>query len=157
MPDDAERVPASATLSELDPVQPTEELLRRVLYGTKKYNPSKSPPIMLGAFMPSRRDTDGLSLNRTACGVDAHLLKEAAPESIREKCGVIAILASTILEAGLEIRPDPIEGELPGHVLLPQLNYQDSESADEATRNRIRAWSQTLAARAYRLIEPLKK
>lgn len=107
--------------------------------------------------MPSKRDTDGLSLNRSACGVDANLMKESAPESIREKRGVVGIRASSIQDAGLEIRPDPIEGELPGHVLLPQISFHDSESPNDEIRNRIRAWAQTLAARAYRLIDPSKK
>ena len=82
------------------PVDNIEILMRRILKRLAEYDRGKTPPLQAGAFLPTKRDNDGLSLNRQLSEhrksfLTAESLKNwhEVPENIRETCGVIAILA----------------------------------------------------------------
>ena len=128
-------------------IRPDELLMRRVLPRKKDFRATLTPPIQEGAFWPGPNDHDGLSLSRRRSEVFGHFLSEwqfkAActhpDQNLRERCGVCAILAGAAQAIGLEVRPDPIIPDDPGHVLLPQITYQEFQESAEG-RQRILVW-----------------
>jgi len=156
-PADSEKPLETILKAEADLITADEELMRRILFGRKfGFHPKENPPVLLGAFMPRRDETEGISMNRRACGVEPIALKNAAPLQVREKCGVVSLLVEAVETAGLHVASLPEPSGLPGHVVIPELNSTDSESVDEQKRNRVRAWAQSLASAATTLIEARK-
>src|SRR5689334_19059240 len=93
------------------PVDGGEELMRRVLKRLAEYDRGKTPPLQAGAFLPTKRDGDGLSLNRRLSPHRTTFLTpqqlknwHEAPDSIRETCGVVAVLAQVAREIGLTVK-----------------------------------------------------
>lgn len=151
------------TMADSSEVQDHEELLRRILRRLAEYNGNLNPPLQAGAFHPTKRDIDGLSLNRRYS--DAHptfptpeVCKNwpEVPQNIRETCGVLGIFASGVRSVGLTIEPNP--ATLPGHVLIPELNYNRFEGtlSTDDSRLQIIAWALQLSRLARIHISPGK-
>jgi len=103
---------------------------------------------------------DGLSLSsrRSDCNPgfrDEDMFKSACThpdEKMRSGCGVAAILVETARAIGLDVKPDPILPEDPGHVLLPQINIRDFDGSIES-RRRILEWiGQLIDAASLRIL-----
>jgi len=128
-------------------VRSEELLLRRILPRKLYYRATSAPPIQETAFWPGPRDRDGLSLFRRRSEAFAHFLDEwefkaacTHPDAnLRENCGVCAVLAEAARDIGLEVRPDPIVPDDPGHVVLPQINFPAFDGSIEG-RRRILVW-----------------
>jgi hypothetical protein len=76
------------------------------------------------AFKPTRDDTDGLSLQRERELTEAGM-GSAAMSAAGRKPGeyfIIRLQAKVYLDLGLRIVPDQSEGDLPGHVVIPELS-----------------------------------
>lgn len=137
-----------------------ELLMRRLLPRKEHFRKRHSPPIQERAFWPGPRDLDGLSLSsrrteRDPGFLDEHQFQSACThpdEKMRNGCGVVAILAETARAIGLEVKPDPILPEDPGHVLLPQINIRDFDGPIES-RRRILEWiGQLIDAASQRIL-----
>lgn len=111
-------------------VEDHETLMRRLLKRLAEYNRDKTPPLQGGAFHPTKRDTDGLSLNRRLSDQFASFLEPSdlknwhqVPEGIRDTCGLVAVLAKQARDLGLTVEPDP--ASTPGHVLIKEINWEE--------------------------------
>jgi hypothetical protein len=164
MPTSPEDAPADEPPSaDQLPVGDDEELMRRFLEGRKNYDRRKEPPLQAGTYLPSKRDGDGLSLNRRVSAARPSFLTPSqlktwheVPENIRETCGVVGVMAAAVREVGLTVEPDP--ASTPGHVLIRQLNWDDFAGSRETNESRdaILYWALRLAQVARVLIPPGK-
>lgn len=164
MPTETTQTPSGDPLPDDSlPVDDNESLMRRVLKRLAEYDRGKTPPLQAGAFLPTKRDNDGLSLNRRVSVQYKSFLApdglknwHEVPESIRETCGVVAVLAKVAREIGLTVKPDP--ATTPGHVLIEEINWNQFAGVDqtEASRERIIEWALQLARHAEVLIAPGK-
>lgn len=163
MPTESTQAIGDNSSDDQTPVADSETLIRRILKRLPDYNREKTPPLQAGAFFPTKRDDDGLSMNRRVSSehpqfLDAEQLKNwhEVPDGIRETCGVLAISAATVREVGLTITPNPSSS--PGHVLVEEINWADFEEneANDEARTRILGWALQLAKRADILIAPGK-
>jgi hypothetical protein len=106
-------------------VDPGESILRRIPPNPDHYNPSLDPPISAFSFRPNKNDVDGISLYR-----EHFTSVEALANSGRKPPYIVARLnASDIFALGLSLDPTPGEGDLPGHVVIPELSvsaYQNN-------------------------------
>ena len=148
---------------DLLPVEGGELLMRRILKRLAEYDREKSPPLQIWAFLPTKRDIDGLSLNRRICDQHKTFLTPESlknwyevPVNIRETCGVVAVLASAAREIGLTVKADP--ATTPGHVLIEEINWDDFAGArhTNVSRERIFEWALQLTRNADVLIAPGK-
>lgn len=129
-------------------LRPDELLMRRFFLSKKHYRPAFTPPIQEGAFHPGKNDKDGLSLSRRRTELfttffDEWQFKAACThpdDNLREHCGVCAVLVEAAHHLGLEVRPDPILPDDPGHVILPQITYTAFSEGTEELRGQIRIW-----------------
>ena len=148
---------------DLLPVEGSESLMRRILKRLVEYDREKSPPIQIAAFLPTKRDIGGLSLNRRMS--DQHkifLTPESlknwheVPENIRETCGVVAIIASVAREIGLTVKTDL--ATTPGHVLIEEINWNDfaGDRRTDESHDKILGWALQLTRNAVVLIAPGK-
>lgn len=144
-------------------VEDGEALMRRVLKRLAEYDRGKTPPLQAGAFLPTKRDNDGLSLNRRLSDQRRSFLTpeglknwHEVPDNIRETCGVVAVLAEVARDIGLTVKPDP--ATTPGHVLIEEINWDQfaGDQHTDASRERIIGWALQLAKRADVLIPPGK-
>ena len=144
-------------------VDDNELLMRRIRKRLGDYDSTRSPPLQESAFLPSKHDDTGLSLNRRVSEDHPGFLTpigliEACPvPSIRETCGVIEILTEAARRIGLQVIPKP--ASTPGHVEIPEINYPEFEGAKstEGTRAQIRIWVAQLIEVASVLIPPGKR
>jgi len=62
------------------------------------------------------------------------------------KCYVARLLVETVRNLGVSVIPDPQPHQLPGHSLIPELNYGDcSQKADRLLQQRLKELQQALA------------
>ena len=101
-----------------DPIDREEKLLRLIPKDWHKAN----KPIPFGriAFQPRDRDEDGLSLYREKW-VTAHRL--VSTRRSPEKWFVVRLKVKDIL--GLKVTLKPTVGDLPGHVVIAEMNTSD--------------------------------
>ncbi len=137
--------------------------MRRILKRLAEYDREKSPPIQIAAFLPTKRDIDGLSLNRRISGQHKTFLTpenlknwHEVPDNIRETCGVVAVLATSAREIGLTVKTDP--AGTPGHVLIEEINWDDfaGDRHTNESRERILEWALQLIRNADVIIAPGK-
>jgi hypothetical protein len=120
---------AGSGMSEADPVERHEFLLRRIHFHQYKERPRD--PILRTAFTPAPNDTDGLSVYRetfcTACE-----LAEAASKPSSDYY-VVRLCAGDVLDAcGCTLRPDPRPPPSPaGHTLIPEISRQTAKASRE--------------------------
>ena len=132
---------------EIDPpVEPAEFLLRRFASAPDQFDHAGKFP-RIGALLPTKNDADGLSLFREGDQfvTPARLLELALNPRVRQYGGVLAILALRFRELGLSIVPRPTE--IPGHVVIPEMNRVDYDAAREH-KNRIHEWADRLVRAA---------
>ena len=114
--------------SEDEPVTDDEWLLRRVW--RDRFRTDSNPIIKPRAFEPrfdkNARDidTDGISLYRLACVNDPTDILSLVAEDKRGSIGIVRVSVAFLKSLGLTVlcRPRP---EIPGHVVLPELNAED--------------------------------
>jgi hypothetical protein len=124
-----EPVPALAPRNDSSPVDARERLLRRV--ARNDYKPDLPVSVQRGGFVPSKYDTDGLSLFREDF-VTPEAVAAAGPSP--NGYAVARLLVQDLLDLklpgglSLTVVPAPDPDQPPGHCLIPQLNrsYHDS-------------------------------
>lgn len=124
-----------------EPLADSELVYRRV---PESYypEPSEGKPDLL-AFRPRKEDIRGISLARAK-----YISIETAARSGASKPFFVAVLQVTELrQAGLEVLPDPKEGE-PSHCLIPQIRHDTKR--DSATLE----WQKLLAEKLCRMEGP---
>jgi hypothetical protein len=116
-----------------DSVAPDESVLRKIVKAPGFYDPQKSPPIERGAFTPNRNDVDGLSffLEREM-SIEA-MIESAAPRPASELV-VIRLHAKDVYALGLTLRRTFNPGDLPGHVIIPEINWNDYQTRKTALK-----------------------
>ena len=117
--------------AEHDSVSQDEKVLRRILKNPEYYKPGLPIPIQYRAFYPTKEDEDGLSLFRELFTTAGDVAKGKNPKGY----AVARLLVAAINELDLTVLPDPQpQPELPGHSLIPELNYNDKEKNKAAKR-----------------------
>lgn len=100
------------------PVTPDEYILRRILNREDYYKPDLPIPVQRVAVGPSSKDENGISVYREKF-VTAQQVAEAG--EYESGYYVARFRAQDAMDLGFTITPDPVEDELPGHSLIPQL------------------------------------
>jgi hypothetical protein len=163
MPTEPIQAGSSSSSDDLLPVDHAEVLIRRVLKRLNEYDRGKTPPLQAGAFFPTKRDDDGLSMNRRNTPEHPQFLTpeqlknwHEVPEGIRQTCGVLAISTSIVRNSGLTVTPSP--ASTPGHVIIEELKWGDFEENEhnDQKRTQIMAWALQLAKQADMPILPGK-
>lgn len=104
---------------ESDPVSPDEFILRRIPNLPNYINLSLPIPVTNAGFSPTNDDVDGLSVYR-----EKFVTAKEIAEAGRSDAGyyVVRFKAEDLLNLGMTLDPDPQEGELSGHTLIPELS-----------------------------------
>jgi len=110
-----------------NPIAPDQPILRKVFKGPGFYAPQKSPPIERGAFTPNKNDTDGLSFYLESV-LPIEALIAASPSSPARAWLVIRFRAKDIYDLGLTLVRTTDPDDLPGHLVIPELNWNDYET-----------------------------
>lgn len=117
-----------------------EPLYRRIPIANNWYD-EKTETLDAEAFLPSRRDVDGLSISRGKS--DAHT-EFLSPEQFarigqcRHGYYVAEVSAGSLKEFGILIKTAPTDDD-PGHCILPQFKYTKPRS------KQINDWAEILA------------
>ena len=93
---------------------------------------SRTLPLSAGAFTPNEEDTDGLSLYLEA-ELSIEELLAASPRPA-DQYVVVRLKASDIYSLGLTLARTDYPGDLPGHVVIPEINRQDYEDRQKKPR-----------------------
>lgn len=101
---------------------PNETVLRRIPVVPGQFNPEKKPPVGKGAFIPNANDTDGLSFF-LECETSAYKLIAAAKPG--RDYQVARFKISEILGMGLTINLSQGPDDMPGHMIVPEINAID--------------------------------
>jgi hypothetical protein len=114
---------------ETDPIAADEWLLRLVI---RDRFTARVPTISQNTFEPRVKgrepDTNGLSFFRRDCLNDPADALLAMPEEKRPHYGIVQVPVSMLAGLGLSVTNDPIP-EVPGHVVIPELNSTDYATA----------------------------
>ena len=115
------------------PIDPDEPILRRIPVKQGYYDPRKVPPVEAGSFRPNSNDTDGLSfyLEREISAQD--LAASGNPDT---QYVVARLLARDLCAQGLTLVADQQPGDLPGHLITPEINIHTYSNSH--TRPRIK-------------------
>jgi hypothetical protein len=129
-------------------IDPSEPILRRTIRAPGYYNPDKNPPLERGAFTPNERDDDGLSFYLEREQSIDNLVRSAnrAPGTVL----VIRFTAGDIYAMGLTLKRVMRDGDLPGHVVVPEMNYADYQ--DKNRKGRIKEAASSLVTLGLRNI-----
>jgi hypothetical protein len=130
------------------PIDPDEPILRRIPINPGYYSPTKAPPVERGAFVPRPIDVDGLSFYLEREISPAELV--AAVQNARCRFVVARMRASDIYGLGLSLVTTMEPGDLPGHMIVPEINFATYH--DRAQRQRMKEWGAALAEIASRNI-----
>ncbi len=113
-------------------IEPDEAIIRRIRKCPGYYNPLKNPPIERGAFTPNKNDEDGLSF---------YLERELSVEGLLAASNrpaidyvIVRLKASDLYELGLSLDRTNNPDDLPGHVVIPEINFQDYEDPRQKPR-----------------------
>ena len=127
-------------------ISPDEPVIRRIPKSPGFYDSHKTPPILRGAFTPNQRDTDGLSFF-----LERELPIEALLANSRhtaEECLIVRLKASDIYDLGMTLARTNKTGDLPGHVVVPELNIRDYEK--KQLKQRLKECGKRLADLAWK-------
>lgn len=125
--------------SDVNPIAENEVLYRRipeVWCGTNQ--------LVLEAFLPTKSDTDGLSLARECVGAVG-----AAATGRQGKQFYVGELRPTDLPQGLSIIADANE-----HAFIPEMNHAARQSDVKETREQLRQWAEILRQRCKNVLGP---
>jgi hypothetical protein len=116
------------------PIDPDEPILRRIPIVPGYFDPAKAPPVQAGAFRPHPNDHDGLSFYRERELSVAELVAKTnkAPGSF----AIARLKARELMDLGLTLQPKQEEGDLPGHLIVPEINVNTYN--DPAQRHRVK-------------------
>jgi hypothetical protein len=90
-------------------------------------------PILPRAFRPSGSDTDGLSVYLDdASGGPAPAELAASGRGGRDSYVVVAIRVADLRAIGLTVVAKDIPDGLPGHAIIPELNWNDYQSGKQS-------------------------
>lgn len=97
-----------------------EFVLRRILNREDYIDLSLNIPVQRNAIAPTRQDIDGVSVYR-----EKFVTPEEVSKSGTNPAGyyVVRFNVGVLRKLGLDVIPDPVEGELLGHALIPQLCF----------------------------------
>ena len=130
---------------ESDPVGDDEFLLRAIPNSVNYIKQSMQAwRIDPYAFRPNKnRDPDGMSFFR-----EDFVSRRKVSKACRHPDGarVARLRAKDVRALDVTIKPDPRDDELPGHVIIPEMNF--AASKDQARRRKIQDLEQKLAALA---------
>lgn len=112
--------------AETDPIT-DDEWLVRLVWGDRLTN--RVPVISPNAFEPRATETEGISLYRLDCLNDPTDALMPIQESKQPRYAIVKIPVSLLISLGLSTQPQP--GQVPGHVVVPELNITDY-NADKA-------------------------
>jgi hypothetical protein len=125
------------------PIDPDEFLLRRIPVQKGYYDPEKAPPVEAGAFRPNPNDIDGISIYRE------RLLSVSALVAGTDKAAsgftIARLVARDLLALGFTLEPKQEEGDLPGHVIVPEINVATYKDPDLQKRGRVKNLCKSLA------------
>ncbi len=117
-----------------------EPILRRIPKAPGFYASQKVPPLERGAFTPNERDDDGLSF---------YLERELSIEELVRRATrppteivVIRLVADDVYKLGLTLVRVLREGDEPGHVVIPEINWHDYQ--DKNLKRRIKEAANSL-------------
>lgn len=135
-------------LDESVPVGDDENVLRRILKDPQYYDPSLPMPVTRAAFIPSKRDTTGISLFRS---------RFTSPQAVATSannpkgCHVAQLRVLDLRENKVNIVPKPTPKDdpsyIPGHAEIPEINRVDYE-ADAVKKQTIKDLALVLAGLA---------
>lgn len=116
-------------IAQEDDIQDNEFILRRIPNSVGYIISDDTEPVNRISFKPTDQDGDGISLYR-----ELFASAKSVAEAGNNKNGyyVVRMTAQSIRELGLEIVPNPICGELPGHSLIPDLNCNMNKNESKA-------------------------
>jgi hypothetical protein len=106
-----------------EPIDPEEELFRRIPDSTGWYRPGEIPPLEPEAFRANENDTSGVSIWRAKYTT----LKDASAGRPGKVYWVAVLRARDVIHLGIEVEPRPVSGG-PGHAELSSLTYEDRKS-----------------------------
>jgi len=126
---------------DLPPIDPTEWILRRIPNRPDYYDPALQIPVTPLSFRPNRQDSDGLSFYRERFLSPIQLANSASKPA---DCYVVArIAASSLVGLGLTLVVSQQQGDLPGHLVIPELSWQHYE--DKSKQKNIKELNHKLA------------
>lgn len=105
-----------------DPVESAEYLLRRIPNKPDTVNVELRRPLSRLAVKPNGRDVDGISIFRERFTSAQEI---AAQGQCTDGYYVVRIQAQEVLNIGLSVQADPSEGQPEGHALVPEINIRD--------------------------------
>jgi|SRR5208337_646789 len=112
-------------------IEPDEPIIR-IPKCPGYYDPLKNPPIERGAFTPNKNDEDGLSF---------YLERELSVEDLLATSNrpandyvIVRLKASDLYELGLSLDRTNDPDDLPVHVVIPEINFQDYEDPRQKPR-----------------------
>jgi hypothetical protein len=115
-----------AVVDQTDPISPNEYILRRVPYNSnnKLIDPDSEQPASRDAFRPTDMDTDGLSVSRELFVSAEQVAQKYTEENPGKQCWVVRVRARDLFDdsIGVSMVPDPVDDELPGHAIIPEIN-----------------------------------
>ena len=127
-------------------VDPGESIFRRIPKIPDYYDPSLPTPILALAFRPNKQDSDGISFYR-----ELFLTVDRLAGSARKPAEfyiVARFKAADLFALGLSLVPVQEEGDLPGHVVVPELGLAAYQ--DPSKRERVKEINQKRAVLAGR-------
>ena len=101
------------------PIDPQEYILRRI--PKSYYKRSLPTPVATAAFRPNDNDDDGLSFYRE-CMTSPTTLANSARKPASEYV-IARIKVADVLGLGLSLKLSESTGDLPGHVVIPEVNW----------------------------------
>ncbi len=101
------------------PIDPEEYVLRRI--HKSNYKRLLPIPVATAAFRPNDNDDDGISLYRE-CMTSPATLASSARKPASEYV-IARIKVADVLGLGLSLKLSESIGDLPGHVVIPEVNW----------------------------------
>jgi len=111
-----------------------EYVFRRVLNRPDIIDLSLREPLQRSAFRPTNDDVYGISVFRELFTSAEELISLGNSES---GYYVVRLPVQDILNAGLQIIPDPQEGQPLGHALIPSITVQDYKNKQAKNISRL--------------------
>ena len=117
--------------NQADPITPDEKVLRRIANNKDWIDFNLPTPIQRAAFQPYPRDTDGISLFR-----ELFVTPQQVATARENSTGyyISRLDVSSITPLGLTVIPNPIEDQLPGHSLIPELSFSEYKKNKNKTK-----------------------
>jgi len=147
---DKKYIEITMNLTEKDPAEDREDVLRRILNHEDFIKLDLKIPITPLSFMPTKQDLDGISVFRKFFSSP----QEIADSGSNEKgYHVAAITVAELRQKDFSVLPDPQENTLKGHALIPELKY----SKDKNIKKKNKVLSVKLAKLASKNIVLFRK